>query len=504
MTRNFTSACAEWESAMGPNSISQKPSEIAAAATATFDTQAKPQAILYPTDSAAVQLALQLASSAGLTVYPISRGKNWGYGSRVPVQNVDWLLSMENMDSISDYDPQLGTIRIAPGVTFLQLNQFLREQGGIHFLAAPGSTVYASIIGNTMEKGFVMGLDPHKTACIESLEVILSNGDQIVTGMDAFCAKGSPLGQTLGPELTGLFLQSNLGIVTGMTLRLSTYPAHYQQFYFTLNHDQDLPQVLQALTDLKKGGVVSTTASVFNAYRILSSLFSFPFDHAPDRNLLPENIKQRMIAQIGGGEWFGEAGISAPSVAILEAYQSHIESVLKPLGAELFFGERNADSPLFPKTFDDHLQAPYWRMGPAPSNPNPDLDGCGLRWISPILPNNPAMVKKCINTLSETIAKAGFEPSISLQITQTHTVHLIASLIYDRRNPQTEGRAQVLYEQLHTLLAESGWIPYRLGIHDMKWMEKASPAYQAILSKLKNALDPQQMLAPGRYQPEPI
>ncbi len=57
-----------------------------AAETATFQTTQRFPVILRPGNVAEVQEVVRIASDFGRPLYPVSSGKNWGYGSGVPVR----------------------------------------------------------------------------------------------------------------------------------------------------------------------------------------------------------------------------------------------------------------------------------------------------------------------------------------------------------------------------------------------------------------------------------
>jgi len=61
-------------------------------------------------------------------------------------------------------------------------------------------------------------------------------------------------------------------------------------------------------------------------------------------------------------------------------------------------------------------------------------------------------------------------------------------------------RARACYDNLLQALAEAGYYSYRLGIQGMRQLQ-GSDSYNRILQTLKMALDPNGVLAPGRYLP---
>src|SRR5689334_20152406 len=84
---NLDCALAGWRDILGDKHVIAEPGALVAAGTATFSTAAQARAIIRPADRAEVQACLRVANAHNVALYPISRGRNWGYGSRVPSQD---------------------------------------------------------------------------------------------------------------------------------------------------------------------------------------------------------------------------------------------------------------------------------------------------------------------------------------------------------------------------------------------------------------------------------
>src|ERR1051326_6703174 len=63
-----------------------------AAETATFATTNRIPAILRPASREQLQECILIANRFCVPVYPVSSGKNWGYGSRVPAADASVLI----------------------------------------------------------------------------------------------------------------------------------------------------------------------------------------------------------------------------------------------------------------------------------------------------------------------------------------------------------------------------------------------------------------------------
>src|SRR5581483_325889 len=197
-------ALAAWQSALGPAHVVQDPAELQAAATATFATTQRVPAILRPADRAEVQACLRIANQYHVPLYPISRGKNWGYGSRVPAQSACAILDLGRMNRILDYDEKLAYVTVEPGVTFKQLFDFLSQAGSNLMLNATGGPPGGSLIGNVIERGMGVGLYADRAQHVCGFEVVLPTGELAHTGFGRFATPLAPLNAWgVGPHLNG-------------------------------------------------------------------------------------------------------------------------------------------------------------------------------------------------------------------------------------------------------------------------------------------------------------
>ena len=64
---------------------------------------------------------------------------------------------------------------------------------------------------------------------------------------------------------------------------------------------------------------------------------------------------------------------------------------------------------------DQPLASTYWRKkSPPPEQMDPDRDGCGLLWCSPVAPAEGRQAEELVALASATLLGHGFEPAISL------------------------------------------------------------------------------------------
>lgn len=72
-------------------------------------------------------------------------------------------------------------------------------------------------------------------------------------------------------------------------------------------------------------------------------------------------------------------------------------------------------------------------------------------------------------------------------------------IVFDRDRPGADARALACHDALLGQLAQSGHLPQRLALPAMGALPAPRDDFAAVLARLKRALDPLGVLAPGRY-----
>jgi 4-cresol dehydrogenase (hydroxylating) len=515
---------------LGQENVCHSPSMLASAERATFLTQQAIPAILRPGSVEEVQECCRLANRIRLPLYPISGGKNWGYGSRVPVESGCALLDLSRLNRIVDFDEELAYVTVEPGVTQRQLYDFLRQQRSRLWMDATGSSPDSSLIGNTMERGF--GHTPYgaRFAHVCRLEVVLPSGELIRTGFGRFA--NSQAAHTyqwgMGPVLDGLFSQSNLGIVTQMTLWLMPAPEYFQSFSFTLEREEQLPAFIDSLRPLRMDGTLKSAIHLGNSYKVLSAIRQYPWQETGGVTPLSSEIMGRFRKTWKLSAWSGSGGIYGTKNQVAEArrllkkaLQGKVqklqflddrtlclaEKIARPY--QLFTGLNLSEllkllRPVYGLMqgipTETQLASTYWRKKTTPpAAMNPDRDGCGLLWCAPVAPLAGCHAHAIDRIVHEIVPKHGFEPIISMTLLTERSLSSIITIAYDRDIEGEDRKAMAAYEELLASLTQAGYYPYRLGIQSMSLLNQAERGYQKLLGQIKTAIDPNNILAPGRY-----
>lgn len=525
-------ALKQWAGVIGSENVITDEPARREAETATFETGNRIPAILCPGTRDEVAECLRVATACKVPVYPISGGKNWGYGSRVPACDGAVLMELTRLNRILDFSEELAYVTVEPGVTQAQLFEFLAERQSALWMDATGASPASSLIGNTLERGF--GHTPYGDHFAHSsgMEVVLPTGEIIETGFGRFAAAAAtPIYRWgVGASLDGLFTQSNLGVVTRMTLWLMPAPEYFQAYYFQCDSNEALGSTIDALRPLRLNGTIRSSSHIGNDYKVITAIGQYPWEAMGGQTPLQGEVLTRLRRDLKIGAWSGSGALYGTKAQVKEARRllrlalagkagklQFVDDKLLALAArfagpaELLTGwnVRRALEVLGPVyrlmkgvPTDHPLLSTYWRKRTPPpkDHMDPDRDGCGLLWCSPVVPNTGHHARRATEAVTGLVLESGFEPAISLTMLTDRSLSCIISLTYDRAQPGEDMKAMSCYRRLLTTLAGLGYHPYRLSVGSMD-RATGSPAYMNVLQRIKNALDPAGILAPGRYLP---
>ena len=499
---------------------------LARAETATFRTNRTIQAILRPETREQVQECVRAANGDGTRLYPISTGKNWGYGSSVPAADGCALLDLSRLNRIVDFNERLGYVTVEPGVTQRQLFTFLEASKSRLWMDATGSSPDCSLIGNAVERGF--GHTPYGDhfANVCGLEIVLPDGEILRTGFAGLpgAKAGAVYRYGAGPSFDGLFSQSNFGIVTRMTIWLMPAPEYFQAYFFQSGAEGTLAGLIEALRPLRMDGTLRSTVHIANDYKVLNGIQQFPDgETAPLSRLAMQGYRKKLKF----GRWNGSGALYGTRRQVAESRRLLRRALAGNVSRLQFLDDRTLNlAARFTRPYEwltgldlsrtlelvrpvfglmkgvpteTMLPSAYWRKSiPVPADPDPDRDGCGLIWCAPVAPADGGNVTEMVDIAETTLLERGFEPMISLTMITERSVACVISIAYDRAVPGEDGKAISCYDELQRRLTAQGYYPYRLGIQSMDLLA-ADSARATFLNALKRAIDPNNILAPGRY-----
>ncbi|MBE0437294.1 MAG: FAD-binding oxidoreductase, partial [Methylomicrobium sp.] len=255
-------ALADWHTILGSGAIVKNLDTLQSVAMNCIGLQRRISAILYPENTNQVVEVVQIAAKFKIPLYPYSTGRNWGYGTASPVIDEGVLVDLSRMQRIVDFDTETGLLTIEPGVTQRILDAYLKQHKLPFMIPVTGAGPDCSLVGNAFERGY--GITPYADhfGAVMNLEAVLPNGKiyrSMLSGLDGeMIDKAFKWG--MGPYVDGLFTQSNLGIVTQMTIALAPKPERVEAFFFSVKKADSLELAVEKVQKVLRevGGVTGS------------------------------------------------------------------------------------------------------------------------------------------------------------------------------------------------------------------------------------------------------
>ena len=198
----------QWKEVLGAERVQIDQPTVRRYGRTTLKRAPQALAVLRPRHANDIPKLVQIAREQRMALYPISRGRNWGWGDACPVKEGQVILDLGDLDRILEINTELGYAVIEPGVTQGQLAQALAEKAPDWWLESTNAGSDTSIVGNVLERG--LGVND-RSAAVCGLEAVLADGTTLRTGFGNFprsrVTHAAKWG--VGPNLDGLFSQSS-------------------------------------------------------------------------------------------------------------------------------------------------------------------------------------------------------------------------------------------------------------------------------------------------------
>ena len=453
-----------------------------------------PAGALAPESAEEVQAAVKIANQYRLPLWPISRGKNLGYGGSAPMLAGSVVLDMSRMKKI-EFDEQMGTVVVEPGVGFYDLYDFIQANNLPFWMSTPGNS-WGSVMGNALDRG--MGYTPfgEHAKNIVGLEVVLPTGELVRTGMGAF--SDAPTWQNysygFGPGWDQMFVQSNFGVVTKMGMWLMPEPEVQLALAVEWDKPEDLKKIVDALAPLRRERVMTSHSSIGNWLRVASTLTTRG-DWTDKPGALGDDVIDAIRKQFGLG-WWG-LSIAVPGREdVAKAQYAIIKRAVEDSGpmtvsesswrkGELIRGDGWSGTPI---TFP--MQNSNWYGGRG-----------GHIGFSPIIEQDG---DKALAQFQRTYARYkeyGMDYQGSFVFGERHMINVNA-MLFNQDDPQMLGNVDRFFRQLVADAKEQGYGEYRTHLDYMDLVAGSydwnGNALRKLNETVKDALDPNGIIAPGK------
>lgn len=525
-------AIAAWRTVLGERKVSADNEAIDAYARTTQASAPRPCCVLYPESTSEVQEIVKVAGREGVVVYPISCGKNWGYGDACAPTTGAAIIDLGKMKKIIEVNRELAYCVIEPGVTQGELYDHLQHTKSGLWMDASAAGPDSSLVGNTADRGFGhTRYGDHLLTC-SGMEIVLADGQVLNTGFGHFeNAKSThvyPYG--VGPFMDGLFTQSNYGIITKIGLWLMPEPEAFNFFYFQAPEFEDIARLVDRLRPLRMNGTLDTAIHIGNDFRVLAGGGVYPWEDTGGKAPLPQDVRIRLRKRRGAQAWQGSGSITGTAGhvrATRKALRKALRGVSRPkfvtdrtlnfaekaIDFLNYFGiakETRARLRIVRPNFDllkgipteEPVQGSQWRLRNPPAGPvDPLTVGTGLYWVSPVMPMQGEHALKVLGIAEPIFAKHGFDMVVSLILLTERSVVAIFNVAFDKSVEGENEAGSACYEELVDALLDSGYVIYRSGLQGMPKLHRGQDVYWDVARRIKEALDPDDIISRGRYIP---
>lgn len=420
-----------------------------------------PDVVIYPADSREISAVLRLANADGVPVFPRGAGSGFSGGSLPRGGGI--VLVTTRMNRILRIDTDNLIAVVEPGVVTGDLQDAV-EKLGLFYPPDPASLRFSTMGGNVAEcaggpravkygvtRDYVLGL-----------EVVLPTGDIITTG-------GETVKGVVGYDLTRLMCgcEGTLGIITSITVRLIPLP--------------ESRKTLLAIFDSIDGAAAAVAAVIRG--RIVPATLEF-MDHAAlkcvEREFslgIPEAARAVLIIELDGER------------ELLEKQAARIREVIRPLGLLEFRAAA-----------DDAEAEELWKarrlISPALRKVNPDKINEDI-----VVPRS--RVPDIIRRIDEIRTRYGI-PIINFGHAGDGNIHV--NIMIDRSVPGESEKAEgAVREIFRETLALGGTMSgeHGVGLSKAPYLSmELTPAQIRAMKAIKKALDPNNILNPGKIFPD--
>ncbi|KAF2123128.1 hypothetical protein BDV96DRAFT_593578 [Lophiotrema nucula] len=462
-------------------------------------------AVVYPGSVEDVQAIVIWANKHLIPLSPISLGRNLGYGGSAPrVRGAVTIDLGRRMNRILDINAQDYTCLVEPGVTFYALYEEIQKRGlGDKMWIDVPDLGGGSVLGNTLDRG--VGYTPYGDhwAVHSGLEVVLPDPSARVvrTGMGALPGENTwqsfPYG--FGPFNDGIFSQSNFGVVTKMGMTLMPNPGGYESFMYTFQNESDLAPLMDIIRPLRISMILENVAQLRHCLQTLAVKGQPRTKYFKGTGLMPEEIVHEELKNtpVGDFVWvyygmsYGPPHIRKHKLAIVDAEFRRIPGCRKidpsTLPPNEYFWSRDRIAAGIP----DLVELAWVNWMP---------NGSHIAF-SPVSPISGDDAVKLWNLAKKRHTENGLDlmPAFCVGLRE---MHLIVEIVFDATDKDMRKRAEKCLRDMIEDAAALGYGEYRTHI---ALMDQVASTYSwndnslmKLNNTLKDALDPNGILAPGR------
>ena len=530
-SKDFSEAIRQFEEVVGKEWVFTSDEDVALYRDAYSPFYGEPEEIVTsaavaPDGVEQVQKVVKIANAYKIPIYPISTGKDLGYGGSAPVLSGSVVLDLKRMNRILEVNERNAYALVEPGVSYFDLYRYIQEKGLKLWVDVPDPG-WGSPIGNALDRGggYLMAQYRNHFDSHCGMEVVLANGEIIRTGMGAM--PGAKTWQEyktgFGPWVDGIFSQSNFGVVTKMGFWLMPEPeAFLSGTVYVPRHDDLIPlvDILNYLENTRVSNGMPDMGSPLLHIPMVQEIARWNEGGGPPP---PDAELAALLAKPGAESspemqayalrknvpfWSCKLCFYGPPKANAANWEYTKERFSAIPGAR-FEDNENYKLPLTPeqreKVHKPQFGIPSLAMfsigARSPANPTPTS---GHLWFSPIIPRTGEAIFEANKVFAEAAREFNL-PNLSFSLPSTYWerafIYIFAFPV--THDAYTNKNNRAAFQHLVQRAAEHGWGEYRTAPAFQKAiMDTYAYNNHALLrfhETLKDAVDPNGILSAGRY-----
>ncbi len=517
----FASVLAEFRAAVGDAWVFSSKDDVALYRDSYSIYWGEPEervasAAVAPANVEQVQQIVRIANKYKIPLYPISTGRNLTYGGSAPTLSGSVVVDLKRMNRILEVDEDRHFAVVEPGVSYFDLYNYITERGLKVMLDVPDPG-WGSPIGNSLDHGVGYTMAPFRdhfgSHC--GMEVVTPEGEIIRTGNGAL--PGSDSWQEyrygVGPSVDGLFAQSNFGIVTKMGFWLMPLPETFLTGTVMAPRYQDFDALIKEVSYLEDSFLVGMPRygspargpGFLGASPALARLMEGGW---PSADKLEDFVRSQ-----GTPAWSVMLPFYGPEETVRASWAAAKRRFAARIpGATFQDGElsrlplaRDAIErfPLKPNVGIPALEI----FAMVARNPLTDSDPSdGHADFFTFVPRKAAAVSEAARVMAETYAEMGLPPlhnPFTTPINYYSRSFIVATVVPTWRDPAKNARSRALFSRIIDRVGEHKWGTYRTSpAFQEQAVSKFSFNNNSLLrfqEKLKDSIDPNGIIAPGRY-----
>jgi len=495
----FDAAVAKFKAALGQDQVLTSEEHLRPYTKVMMAVDAEkhtPSAVVTATSVEQVQAVVKICNEYKIPVWTISTGRNFGYGSAAPVERGQIVLDLKKMNKILHIDPELCTALVEPGVTYQMLYDYIEENKLPLMLSFSAPSAIAGPLGNTMDRG--VGYTPYGEHFMMQcgMEVVLANGDVLRTGMGG--VKGDKAWQVFkwgyGPTLDGMFTQSNYGICTKMGFWLMPKPPVFKPFEIKFENDADINDIVEMLRPLRIANIIPNSVVIAGTLWEAATCGVRRSDYLTTPGATPDSVVEQIRKDKHLGAWNVYCALYGTQEQVDVNWKIVTETIKRAGKGKIVTQEEAGDTQPF--KYRSQL------MSGVPNLQEFGLynwrGGGGSMWFAPVSQARGSECDKQYALAKKILNKHGLD-YVGEFIVGWRDMHHVIDVLYDRNNPEETQRANACFHELLDEFEKEGYAVYRVNTAFQERVAQSyGPVKRDVERKIKRALDPNGILAPGK------